>query len=208
MKEIGVIGLGKMGFNLIQNIKNNGYQPVGFDVNQQIVNQVKEIGIETANSVEELVKRLPKPRYILLSIPAGKITAQQVQQLLTLLDPKDVILDAGNSFYQDTIKRAQLAAQKGIEFVDVGTSGGVSGALNGACLMVGGKDEVIHELTPLFTKLAVKDGFLHTGKVGSGHYAKMIHNGIEYGMMQAIAEGFEIIENSNFNFDQAKLAKV
>jgi len=208
MKQIGLIGLGKMGFNLIQNIKRQGYEPIGYDISQEAVDKIAGMNIQTATSIKDLVEKLPKPRYVMLLVPAGMSTHETIEELFTLLEPGDVIIDAGNSFYETSLKHARQSKERGLEFVDVGTSGGTSGALNGACFMVGGSDEVMKELSPFFEKLAVENGFLHTGKPGSGHYAKMVHNGIEYGMMQAIAEGFEIIENSQFNYNKEKLAKV
>jgi len=208
LKQIGLIGLGKMGFNLIQNMKRNGYEPIGFDVNATAMKKLNELGIQTALDLRALIKALPQPRFILLSLPSGKITDDTFQELLAMLDSGDTIIDAGNSFYKDSLRHNEQAVAHGMHFVDAGTSGGTSGALNGACFMVGGDDEVMQELSPMFEKMAVKDGFLHTGRPGSGHFSKMVHNGIEYGMMQAIGEGFEIIENSEFDYDKAALAKV
>lgn len=208
MKNIGLIGLGKMGFNLIQNLQRNGYQPIGYDLNQERYSKLNEMGIKTAITLADLIANLPEPRYVMLIVPSGTITQTTVQTLVEKLSPNDVIIDAGNSFYQDTIQNAELAKKAGIKYVDAGTSGGVEGALNGACFMVGGPDEVMSELGPMFEELAVENGYLHTGAVGSGHFAKMIHNGIEYGMMQAIGEGFELINNSQFSYDMQALAKV
>jgi len=197
-----------MGFNLIQNMKHNGYEPIGFDVNTESMKKLNDLGIQTAKALPELIKALPQPRFIMLSLPSGKITEDTFQELLTMLAPGDTIIDAGNSFYKDSLRRNEQAVAKGMHFVDAGTSGGTSGALNGACFMVGGDDEVMNDLSPMFESMAVKDGFLHTGRPGSGHFSKMVHNGVEYGMMQAIGEGFEIIENSEFDYDKAALAKV
>lgn len=208
IQKIGLIGLGKMGFNLIQNLHRHGYQPIGYDVDQEHYATLEDMKITTADSLDTLIKNLPTPRYLMLIIPAGAITQATVATLIEKLDPNDVIIDAGNSFYQDTLRNAELANEKQIKYVDAGTSGGTSGALNGACFMVGGPNEVMQELGPMFEKLAVPNGYLHTGAVGSGHFAKMIHNGIEYGMMQAIGEGFELINNSQFTYDMQALAKV
>lgn len=208
MKKLGLIGLGKMGINLIQNMKRNGYEPIGLDVNKDQYDFLKSKGITTSNTVDELIKSLPKPRYVMMLVPSGKITEDLYLELSNKLEKGDCIIDAGNSFYKDSVRRGEEANKKGINFVDCGTSGGWSGALNGACFMVGGPDVAMKDLSPMLTKLAVKDGFLHTGKVGSGHYSKMIHNGIEYGMMQAIAEGYELLENSEFKYDYAKLSHV
>ncbi|WP_283272880.1 phosphogluconate dehydrogenase (NAD(+)-dependent, decarboxylating) [Spiroplasma sp. SV19] len=206
MKTIGLIGLGKMGINIIQNMKNNSYDPIGYDIKQTEYAFLAAKNIKTAQSLDELIINLPKPRYIMLLVPTGEITEKVFSEVIEKLAPDDCVIDAGNSFYQDSIRRSSIASEKGIHFVDCGTSGGWNGALKGSCLMVGGKLEVIKVLTPFFESLAVEDGFLHTGPVGSGHYAKMIHNGIEYGMMQALAEGYEILYNSEFNYNLAKIS--
>lgn len=208
MKEIGLIGLGKMGFNLIQNIKNNGFEPIGFDINQSNYSDLKAKFIKTTTSLKDLINNISKPRNIIMLVPSGKITTTIFDELLNLLDEGDCIIDAGNSFYKDSINKYKVAKSKNINFVDCGTSGGQSGALNGVCLMVGGETQVVKPLEEFFKAISVTDGFLHTGNPGSGHFCKMIHNGIEYGMMQSIAEGYELLKNSEFNFDYASVSKV
>ncbi|ATX71469.1 phosphogluconate dehydrogenase (NAD(+)-dependent, decarboxylating) [Spiroplasma clarkii] len=205
---IGLIGLGKMGLNLIKNMAKQQLDPVGFDIDQKTYPKLTQANIKTASSLVRLIEILPKPRTVMLLLPSGAITQNCFEELLTLLEPGDVIIDAGNSHYQDSIKRYQAAQTKKIDFMDCGTSGGQSGALNGACLMVGGDLKVVQKYEEIFKKLAVTNGYLHTGAAGSGHYCKMIHNGIEYGMMQAIAEGYELLQNSEFDFDLAQVSKM
>ncbi|WP_434334798.1 decarboxylating 6-phosphogluconate dehydrogenase [Mycoplasma capricolum subsp. capricolum] len=206
MLKIGLIGLGKMGFNLIQNIKNKGYEAIGYDLNKSMYQQLNQKDIQTANNILELVQNLPTPRVIMLLVPNGKITQDCFDEVLSYLSAGDTIIDSGNSFYKDSLKRYEIAKFKNINFIDCGISGGVSGALNGACMMVGAEIKAIEPLNDFFKSLCVKNGFLHTGRVGSGHFCKMIHNGIEYGMMQAIGEGFEILNNSEFDYDLEKVS--
>nr|VZR97731.1 6-phosphogluconate dehydrogenase, NAD(+)-dependent, decarboxylating [Mycoplasma feriruminatoris] len=206
MIQIGLIGLGKMGFNLIQNIKNNNYEVIGYDLNKSMYEKLNQKNIKTTNSIAELVKSLPTPRVIMLLVPNGKITQDCFDEVLSYLSSGDTIIDSGNSFYKDSIKRYEIAKQKNVHFIDCGISGGVSGALNGACMMVGADKKAIEPLNEFFKSLCVENGFLHTGKVGSGHFCKMVHNGIEYGMMQAIGEGYEILNNSEFDYDFQKVS--
>lgn len=208
MKEIGIIGLGKMGLNLIKNIKKQGFEPIGFDVDASVGKKLASDNIKVTTTITDLLASLPTPRTVLLMLPSGEITNNMIDDLLTQLTPNDCLIDAGNSFYQDSVKSYHKAKAKEINFVDCGTSGGQEGALNGACLMVGGDQKVIAQLTDFFTKISVKNGFLHTGPAGSGHFCKMIHNGIEYGMMQAIAEGYELLNNSDFTYDLGAVSQV
>ncbi|MDQ0567432.1 phosphogluconate dehydrogenase (NAD(+)-dependent, decarboxylating) [Mycoplasma yeatsii] len=204
--NIGLVGLGKMGSNLIRNIKSKGYDIVGYDQNQAIYNELNSESIKTASSISELVNSLEKPRTIILLVPNGKITQECFEEVLKHLDENDTIIDSGNSFYKDSINRYNIAKEKNINFVDCGISGGISGARNGACLMVGGEDKALEPLHDFFKSIAVENGYLHTGKPGSGHFCKMIHNGIEYGMMQSIAEGYELLERSDFDYDLEKVS--
>lgn len=208
MNKIGIIGLGKMGMNLIQNMHRNNLNPIGFDINKKSCDEIKTKGITISSSIDEMLTKLEKPRIIMIMVPSGQPTEELFNTLIGKMSKGDCIIDAGNSFYKDTLLRADKAKNKNIDFVDCGTSGGWSGALNGVCAMVGGDDKVIEKLNPIFEKLTIENGYLHTGKIGSGHYAKMIHNGIEYGMMQAIAEGYEILEKSQFNYDYEKISKL
>ncbi|RKL65568.1 6-phosphogluconate dehydrogenase (decarboxylating) [Salipaludibacillus neizhouensis] len=206
--KIGMIGLGKMGYNLAQNLLDHKHEVVANDVNRESVKGLSKYGAIPAYSVEEVVNQLEKPRTIWLMVPAGEITESLVEQLSHLLDEDDVIIDGGNSNYKDSLRRAELLSEKGVHLVDVGTSGGVDGAREGACMMVGGPNEVIQRVESIFVDTTIENGYLHSGEVGSGHFLKMIHNGIEYGMMQAIAEGFDILDKSPFAYDYEKVAKV
>ncbi|OLS38497.1 phosphogluconate dehydrogenase (NAD(+)-dependent, decarboxylating) [Bacillus sp. MRMR6] len=206
--QLGMIGLGKMGYQLTLNLTDKHHDVVAYDVNQDMMKKISEEGVTTAETIESLVKQLTKPRTVWLMVPAGKITETVFEQLLPYLDEGDRIIDGGNAHYKDSIKRNEKCEQHGIYFFDCGTSGGVDGARNGACTMIGGNPEVFSEIEPIFRDLTVENGYLYAGKPGSGHFLKMVHNGIEYGMMQAIAEGFEIVEKSPFEFDYEKVARV
>ncbi len=206
--KIGMVGLGKMGANLVLNLLDHQYEVVAHDVSEAQVNEVAKEGAIPAYSLEELVKKLERPRIVWLMVPAGEITGKVIHTLSQFLDEGDIVIDGGNSNYKDTLRRSEVLQEKKIEFVDVGTSGGVEGARHGVCLMAGGSDTALAKLEPIFEAISVKDGYLCCGKVGSGHFLKMIHNGIEYGMMQAIAEGFDILEKSPFDYDYEKVAKV
>lgn len=210
MKKIGVIGLGKMGFNISLKALSQDYQVFGYDCDSTLRQKVEEAQIHFSKNLKDLVAQLPKkdPKILLMSLPAGTITKNMVVELSTLLEENDIVIDTSNSFYKDSLAAHKILKEKGIQYVDAGVSGGVSGARNGGCYMVGGSKSTINYLAPLFHDLATKNGFLHTGSVGSGHFAKMIHNGIEYGMMQAIGEGFDLLEKSNFDYDLEKVAHV
>lgn len=206
--KIGMVGLGKMGYNLTLNLLDHKYDVVTHDINDSLVEKSEAEGAEPAYSIAELVQKLPKPRIVWLMVPAGEVTEEVIVTLSGLLDEGDIIIDGGNSNYKDTLRRAALLEADEIHFVDVGTSGGVEGARHGVCMMVGGPERVVTKLTPMFEAVSVEDGFLASGEVGSGHFLKMIHNGIEYGMMQSIAEGFEILEKSQFTFNYEEVARV
>lgn len=206
--QIGLIGLGKMGFNLCLNMRRHNHDVKAYDLNQNTVEAIREKGVETADSIENLVHSLQGRKAIWLMIPAGNAVDLTIQQLVPLLKSGDIIIDGGNSNYKDSVRRAQELAANGIDFLDSGTSGGMEGALNGICAMVGGKKEAFEFCESLFRDIAVPQGYLYCGPAGSGHFVKMIHNGIEYGMMQAIAEGFEILHKSEFNLDLKSVAHV
>lgn len=207
--QIGLVGLGKMGFNLAQNMAEHGFQVNAFDLSAEALGRVNGVkGIKGFSSIKELVRSLDKPRTFWMMVPAGVPTEETLSSLLELLDQGDIILDGGNSKYTDSLRRYRICKEKGISFMDVGTSGGMSGARNGACVMVGGERKTFDYLEPLFRAIAVEDGYLYTGKAGSGHFLKMVHNGIEYGMMQSIAEGFEVLQKSDFEYDNEAVAKV
>ncbi|MFB9107731.1 phosphogluconate dehydrogenase (NAD(+)-dependent, decarboxylating) [Flavobacterium gyeonganense] len=206
--QVGIIGLGKMGFNLALNLKRNNYQVVAQDVNTDFVSKIGQEGIETAYTVEELCQKLTDRRVIWLMVPAGEIVDGVITSLLPYLSKNDIIIDGGNSNYNDSKRRYAQLKEHGIDFLDCGTSGGTSGALNGACTMIGGDADVFDYVAGVFKDISVENGFLYTGAAGSGHFTKMVHNGIEYGMMQSIAEGFEVFEHSEFDIDFQKTAKL
>ncbi|MCM3713019.1 decarboxylating 6-phosphogluconate dehydrogenase [Alkalihalobacillus oceani] len=206
--NIGLIGLGKMGFNLALNLLDHHYKVVASDVNKEQVDKIEEHGASGAYTFQELIAKLEKPRVVWLMVPAGDITEDVITGVAPFLEQGDIIIDGGNSNYKDTLRRAAALNEKGIEFVDVGTSGGVDGARHGACIMAGGSKKALQLLEPVFKALTIENGYLGCGEVGSGHFLKMIHNGIEYGMMQAIAEGFDILEKSPFDYDYEEVARV
>ncbi|RXJ02044.1 decarboxylating 6-phosphogluconate dehydrogenase [Anaerobacillus alkaliphilus] len=206
--KLGMIGLGKMGYNLVLNIMDNGHSVVGTDVNAEQVNNIIRDGAEGAFSIEELVEKLESPRVVWVMVPAGEITENVIHKLSGLLSAGDIVIDGGNSHYKKSIARGKLLDEKGIYFFDVGTSGGTSGARKDACTMIGGDPEVFKTIEPLFKDVSIQNGYLYAGPMGSGHYLKMIHNGIEYGMMAAIAEGFDILEKSEFDYDFEAVARV
>ncbi len=206
--QIGLIGLGKMGANLARNLHRNGFEVIAYDINANLYKPLQLEEIATAATLKELVQQMKERRLIWLMVPAGKVVDETLSMLAPLLKAGDVIVDGGNSNYKDSVRRAhQLAAQQ-IEFLDCGTSGGVQGALDGICAMIGGNKETFHFAEPVFRAIAVPEGFLYCGESGSGHFTKMVHNGIEYGMMQAIAEGFELMESSEYNFDHRAVARM
>ena len=192
---LGFVGLGKMGNGMVHRLRRDGaFTVVAFDPSQQARDSVAQFGAQTASSLAELVAALPPPRGVWLMVPAGRITQDSVDQLLTLLQPGDTIIDGGNSNYHDSMARGGAAKQKGISFIDCGTSGGVWGLEVGFCLMVGGDTDAVERYRPIFETLAPPGGFLRAGPTGAGHFVKMVHNGIEYGMLQAYAEGFALLE--------------
>ncbi|SFF99228.1 phosphogluconate dehydrogenase (NAD(+)-dependent, decarboxylating) [Sporolactobacillus nakayamae] len=207
--KIGLIGLGKMGYNLALNMSEHGFEVKAFDLSTEAVKKAEASeGIEGFASIEALIKTLDKPRVFWMMVPAGDPTEQTLTNLLPLLSEGDIILDGGNSRYTDSLRRYQLCKKQGVSFMDVGTSGGMSGARSGACVMVGGDERSFSYLEPLFKAISVEDGYLYTGKAGSGHFLKMVHNGVEYGMMQSLAEGFEVLQKSDFDYDNQAVAKV
>ena len=206
--QIGLIGLGKMGFNLALNLKRNGYEVVANDVNTDFVHKIAKEGIATVDTVSELTAKLKGRRVIWIMVPAGEIVDQVLFSLLPFLNKEDIIIDGGNSNFKDSKRRFQMLKENGICYLDCGTSGGTSGALNGACTMIGGDKDVFDYVAQVFEAISVPNGSLYTGASGSGHYTKMVHNGIEYGMMQSIAEGFEVFEHSEFDIDFEKTAKL
>ena len=201
--EIGLIGLGKMGYNLALNLSDHGHTVVGTDVGN-----VTSDAFSIVPTLEDVVNKLSTPRVIWTMVPAGDVTEAVLAELYERLEPGDIVIDGGNSNYKLSVARAEQFAEKEIKFFDCGTSGDTDGARNGACTMVGGDAEAWPTIEPIFKDLSVENGYLYTGPAGSGHFLKMIHNGIEYGMMQAIAEGFDILEKSPFDYDYEKVARV
>ncbi|HHP7242605.1 MAG TPA: phosphogluconate dehydrogenase (NAD(+)-dependent, decarboxylating) [Cyclobacteriaceae bacterium] len=208
ISTIGFIGLGKMGFPLVQNLINHQYKVIAYDTNPSLVSKITSIGADGVNGLEVLTGKLRGRRIIWVMVPAGKIVDVVIDDLMPHLKPNDIIIDGGNSNFNDTVRRHQELKTHGIDFLDCGTSGGVEGALNGACTMIGGEQEVFQYCEQLFKDISIDKGYLYTGSGGSGHYVKMIHNGIEYGMMQSIAEGFEMLQRSDFDIDNEAVAKV
>jgi 6-phosphogluconate dehydrogenase len=209
--ELAMIGLGKMGLNMATRLARGGHRVVGYARTAATVEEAIKLGAEGAHSLEEAVSKLKAPRIAWLMIPAGKVTHDSVEQLSTLLSAGDIVIDGGNSNYKDSVLHASMLEPKGIEFVDCGTSGGIWGLTEGYSLMIGGKPEVVEKLRPIFETLApTRDkGWGHVGPHGAGHYVKMIHNGIEYGMMQAFAEGFGILKaKKEFDMDLAQISHI
>jgi 6-phosphogluconate dehydrogenase len=206
-----MIGLGRMGANMAQRLMRGGHTVVGYDPADAARALLEKSGAKTAASLEQMVSKLKAPRTVWLMVPAGAITDSTITNLVPLLSAGDTIIDGGNSNYRDTQRRAALVAQRQIQYVDSGTSGGIWGLAEGYSLMIGGDEAVVERLRPIFETLApAKDqGWGRVGPVGSGHYTKMVHNGIEYGMMQAYAEGFSILQHkSEFNLDLHQIAEI
>jgi len=233
--QIGVIGLGRMGGNITRRLIQNGHEAVVYDHDAKAIATLRQDGAIGAAGIDKLVKQLEPPRAVWLMLPAGKITEDTIGQLAELLAPGDIIIDGGNTFWKDDVRRAKKLKERAIHYVDVGTSGGIWGLERGYCMMIGGAKEVVAHLDPLFEALApglgnaprtlgrdgrdprAELGYIHAGPHGAGHFVKMVHNGIEYGLMQAFAEGFDILKNANsqalpedarFEFDLADVAEV
>jgi 6-phosphogluconate dehydrogenase len=206
--RIGFIGLGRMGSNMTRRLLRDGHEVVAYNRTPEKTREIAAEGAEAAFTIKELVARLEPPRAVWIMVPAGDATEAQVTELMADLAPGDTIVDGGNTNFHDDVRRHTMLAAAGIRYVDAGVSGGIWGLANGFCLMVGGDREAVEPLEPIFRSLAPADGYLHTGGPGSGHYVKMIHNGIEYGLMQAYAEGFEIMHASSYKLDQAAVADV
>jgi len=204
--KIGFIGLGKMGHNMVHRLLNNGHEVVVWDRSIENIKETEKLGAIGASSLEDMVKKLPSRKAIWLMIPAGKPVDDTLDSLLVMLNKDDIIIDGGNSFWRHSQKRGEKALQKGIHFLDCGTSGGVWGLQNGYCLMYGGEKNATDHLEPIFKTLAPENGYVYCGPSGTGHLVKMVHNGIEYGMMQSYAEGFEILEKSPFDINLTKVA--
>lgn len=210
-KQVGIIGLGKMGGNVARRLSSSGWHVVGFNRTFETSRKLQEeIGenFSVAETLEDLINKLEKPRSIINLLPTGTPTDEVLEKLLPLLSPSDIIIEMANSFYKDTIKRSEVVTSHGAKFIDVGISGGPEGALTGACLMVGGEVVTFSYLKPLFIDLARKDAIAHFPGIGAGHFVKMVHNGIEYGMMQSIAEGFAIMKDSPYNINLQEVTQI
>jgi 6-phosphogluconate dehydrogenase len=233
--QIGIIGLGRMGGNIARRLVGHGHEAIVYDREPEAVAALAREGAVAASGLEELVRKLGKPRTIWVMLPAGEITERTIRELGLLLQPGDVVIDGGNTFWKDDVRRAAALKQRGLHYVDVGTSGGVWGLERGYCMMIGGEKDVVDRLDPIFAALApgvgnvpassgrdgrdprVERGYIHAGPNGAGHFVKMVHNGIEYGLMQAYAEGFDILKNARsdalpeaerFDLDIADIAEV
>ena len=203
-----MVGLGRMGGNMTRRLLGGGHEVVGFARNPASVQELVSHGAIGADSLDDLVAKLEAPRVVWVMVPAGDATEQTVDRLSELLQKGDVVVDGGNSRYTDSVRRAEALAGEGIGFLDCGTSGGIWGRENGYCLMVGGSDDAFAQLEPAFRTLAPEDGYAHVGPPGAGHFTKMVHNGVEYALMQAYGEGFELLASSEFDLDAGKIANV
>ena len=196
--QIAMIGLGRMGMNMAKRLLQGGHEVVAYNRTPLKTDELLKDGAIGAYSLGEVVEKLTPPRVVWIMLPAGSVVDEHIDRLGELLSTGDTIIDGGNTYYRDDIPRAKGIAKKGIRFMDVGVSGGIWGLKIGYCLMIGGEKETYHDLEPLFETLAPKEGYLYCGATGAGHFVKMVHNGIEYGMMQAYAEGFQILESSPY----------
>jgi 6-phosphogluconate dehydrogenase len=209
--ELAMIGLGKMGGNMVARLIGGGHRVVAFDLNPEAVKKAREIGAIGVASLEEAVQKLKAPRVFWVMVPSGEVTETTIRALANLSTPGDVIIDGGNSYYKDSLRRAAELEGRGIHFVDAGTSGGIWGLKEGYSLMIGGDEAVVRNLSPIFKTLApaADHGWGRVGPAGAGHFTKMVHNGIEYGLMQAYAEGFEILHaKKEFNLDLAQVSEI
>jgi 6-phosphogluconate dehydrogenase len=209
--QIGMIGLGKMGMNMALRLMRGGHSVTGTAASEHSVAEAEALGVIGARSVEELVSKLQAPRAVWVMVPAGEVTEEVIHSLIPLLDKGDVIIDGGNSNYKDSMRRAAELEQQGLHFLDAGTSGGIWGLTEGYSLMIGGAEDVVESLRPIFETLAPEPnaGWGRVGAAGAGHFTKMVHNGIEYGMMQAYAEGFEILKTKReFDLDLHQVSQI
>lgn len=204
--ELGFIGLGKMGMNMVTRLRRDQHRVVVYDRSNDLITQAEGQGCIGSSSLADLVGKLSAPRTVWMMVPSGAPTEETTQAVAALLQPGDIIVDGGNTRFHDDVRRAAELKKKGIHYVDAGTSGGIWGLKVGYCLMVGGEDAAVKRLEPVFKTLAPENGWAHVGAVGAGHYVKMVHNGIEYSMMQGYAEGFELMSKSEYKLDLARVA--
>lgn len=207
--KLGFIGLGKMGFNMVLNLKDHKVDIVAYSRSPESVKKIKKYRVKVAFSIEELIDKLPKQKIIWVMVPAGKPVDAVIRELLQYLKKNDIIIDGGNSFYKDSVRRYNYLKKKKINFVDIGTSGGLSGARHGACLTIGGDKKIFKKIELICKIVSAQDGYAYVGPAGSGHFVKMVHNGIEYALLQAYGEGFELLHKGPYkNIDFEKIAKV
>lgn len=206
--KIAICGLGKMGLNLVDNLIGNNHEVVAYDINSDLVESANKLGAIGINSLENMANQFDENKVIWMMVPAGDVTENLINDLAPFLTEGDILMDGGNAFYKDSMRRYNSLKEKGVHFIDIGTSGGMEGAKEGACTMVGGDREAVNSIEEILLDVSVDKGYLYTGKAGSGHFLKMVHNGVEYGMMQAIGEGFDILEKSPFDFDHESVARV
>ena len=206
--KLAMIGLGRMGMNMARRLLAGNHEVVAYNRTAEKTNQLVKEDAVGAYSLQEVTEKLSPPRIAWLMLPAGQLVDDHINQLKVLFSSGDIIIDGGNTYYKDDIRRSKILEEKGIQFIDAGVSGGIWGLKVGYCLMIGGDKDTFHYLEPVFETLAPEDGYLHCGAIGSGHFVKMVHNGIEYGMMQAYGEGFEILEASEYGdyFNYAEIA--
>jgi 6-phosphogluconate dehydrogenase len=201
-----MVGLGRMGANMSLRLLRGGHEIVAYDRSPEPAQSLKSEGAIPAESLEDLVAKLKAPRHVWVMVPSGPPVTETLEKLAPLLDKGDCIIDGGNSNYKDSIARGQALEQRGLDFLDCGTSGGIWGLDNGFCLMIGGPEGAFRRMEPVFQTLAPPDGYAYMGPSGSGHYVKMVHNGIEYGLLQAYAEGFELLDASSYDLDLHRIA--
>ena len=206
--QLGMIGLGRMGANMTLRLVRGGHEVVAYDRNPASAEALRAEGAIPAASIEELVAKIERPRHVWIMVPSGSPVTETIGKLSPVLDNGDCVIDGGNSHYVDSVSRANALKEKGINFLDAGVSGGIWGLANGYCLMIGGEQHIFNRMEPILRTLAPADGYMYVGPTGSGHYVKMIHNGIEYGLLQAYAEGFELLDASAYELDLPAIASL
>jgi 6-phosphogluconate dehydrogenase len=208
--RIAMIGLGRMGMNMARRLLGGGHEVVAYNRSAEKIEEIVTEGAIGAFSMEEIIRHLEPPRIAWLMLPAGHVVDDHIQTLSAMLSPGDILIDGGNSYFKDDIRRAKILAERKIHYLDAGVSGGIWGLRVGYCTMVGGDRDIFNKITPILETLAPKNGYLYCGKIGAGHFVKMVHNGIEYGMMQAYGEGFEILSASEYaeGFDYGDIAQL